>query len=168
MMMMMMMGRSKGKALAFGPGPFKKRRPWLLAPVSHWSIFLAMRQASALAQQVATHGHTQLLPLCLLAFAGRVGIVTIGAVLVQQPGLDLYLPLSCIVVYYSSLSRGGTLDHGATRSNSPSPIPPRQVTEPGDEVVHQRLGAPIGKIPQGVEKVQQFTVAVHFRLITAT
>jgi hypothetical protein len=36
--------------------------------------------ASALPQQVTAHGHTRLLPLCLLAFAGRVGIVTIGAV----------------------------------------------------------------------------------------
>ncbi len=81
--------------------------------------------------------------------------------------LSLSSSAAYTVVSYSSLSRGGTLDHGATGSNSSSPIPPRQVAELGDEVVHQRLGAPVGQIPQGVEKVQQFPVAVH-RLITAT
>jgi hypothetical protein len=35
-------------------------------------------------------------------------------------------------------------------------------------VVYQWRGAPADQIPQRVEKVQQFTVAIHFRLIAAT
>ena len=98
------LGQEKGKGKKSRKRPTNGTRPSRKARLFLFPL---------LAQQVTAHGHTRLLPLCLLAFEGKVRIVMNGAVLVQQ-----------FPVWIGAIATAGVTQHSAAKERGKQNIPP--------------------------------------------